>query len=238
MSLLDIVSEEEKEELEVRLPNVGEYDKAELLSYEKEVLGFYISGHPLEEYQALWERNITAKTSDFVYDEETGNAAVKDKERVTVGGIITEKKITYTKRNDMMAFITLEDLVGSVEVIVFPKVYQQYSAVLEEENKVFIEGRISLEEERDGKLLCEKITLFDKLPRNLWIKFPNMKSYVDKEFTLLEATRGHEGIDKITIYIEETRQKKVLAPSKNVKADSELIEKLCGIFGKDNVKLV
>jgi DNA polymerase-3 subunit alpha len=237
MSLLDIVSEEDKDELEMRLPNVGEYDKAELLSYEKEVLGFYVSGHPLEEYQSMWERHISAKTSEFVLDE-TGNTALKDKANVIIGGIITEKKIKYTKTNQIMAFLTLEDLVGTVEVIVFPKAYEKNSAKLEEENKVFIEGRVSLEDERDGKLICEKVTAFDEISRDVWIKFPNMKAYVDKEQELLDTIKDSDGRDRVTIYIEETRQKKTLPPNKNIRAEAKIIEKLGTIFGENNVKVV
>jgi DNA polymerase-3 subunit alpha len=237
MSLLDIVSEEEKDDLEMRLPNVGEYDKAELLSYEKEVLGFYVSGHPLEEYQTMWERHISAKTSEFVLDE-TGNTALKDKANVIIGGIITEKKVKYTKTNQIMAFLTLEDLVGTVEVIVFPKAYEKNSAKLEEENKVFVEGRVALEDERDGKLICEKVTSFDEIARDVWIKFPNMKAYVDKETELLDTIKDSDGKDRVTIYIEETRQKKTLPPSKNIMAETKIIEKLESIFGENNVKVV
>jgi DNA polymerase-3 subunit alpha len=216
---------------------VGEYDKAELLSYEKEVLGFYVSGHPLEEYQTMWERHISARTSEFLLDEN-GRTVVRDNSKVIIGGIITEKKVKYTKNNQIMAFINLEDLVGTVEVIVFPQAYEKNSSKLVEENKVFIEGRVSLEEERDGKLICEKITSFDEVPRNVWIKFPNMKSYVDNEKKLFDTIHDFEGIDTITIYIEETRQKKTLPPNKNIKAQGEVIEKLGTIFGENNVKVI
>ncbi len=154
LSLLDIVSDEQREELEIKLPDVGEYEKELLLSFEKEVLGFYVSGHPMEEYQALWEKHISAKTSDFFLDEETNSVLLQDGATATIGGMIADKKIKYTKNDKIMAFLTLEDLVGSVEVIVFPNAYEKYSAQLMEDNKVFIEGRISVEEDRDGKLIC------------------------------------------------------------------------------------
>ena len=164
MSLFDIVSEEEKAELEIKMPDVGEYDKELLLSFEKEVLGFYVSGHPMEEYEALWSKYITAKTTDFYLDEETHRTVVEDGSRVTIGGMIMDKKIKYTKNDQIMAFLTVEDMVGSVEVIVFPKDYEKNSYKLTDENKVFIQGRVSVEEERDGKLISEKITAFDEIP--------------------------------------------------------------------------
>ena len=178
MSLFDIVSEEEKAELEIKMPDVGEYDKELLLSFEKEVLGFYVSGHPMEEYEALWSKYITAKTTDFYLDEETHRTAVEDGSRATIGGMIMDKKIKYTKNDQIMAFLTVEDMVGSVEVIVFPKDYEKNSYKLTDENKVFIQGRVSVEEERDGKLISEKITAFDEIPRKVWLKFPNMDSYI------------------------------------------------------------
>ena len=238
MSLFDIVSEEQKQELEIKMPDVGEYSKELILSFEKEVLGFYVSGHPMQEYQKLWEKHITAKTSDFYLDEDSNHIHLNDGERKTIGGMITDKKIKYTKQEKIMAFLTVEDLVGSVEVIVFPQSYEKYSSKLIEENKVFIEGRVSLEEERDGKLICEKITAFDEYPKKLWIKFKNIDDYTKKEKLLYDTIFESDGKDSITIYIEETRQMKQLPANKNVNANSELMEKLKNIFGEENIKLV
>ena len=238
MSLLDIFSDEQKEELDIKLPDVGEYEKEIMLAFEKEVLGFYVSGHPMQEYKSLWEKNITAKTSDFYLDDETGEIHLADNKKVTVGGMIADKKIKYTKNDKIMAFITLEDLVGSLEVIVFPDAYAKFSAKLMEDNKVFIEGRVSAEEERDGKLICEKVAAFSEMPRKVWIKFPNLQSYAEKEEVLLDAIFESEGHDSVVIYIEETRQKKTLPPNRNVQADSELLERLRALFGEENVKAV
>ncbi len=238
MSLFDIVSEEDKKELEIRMPDVGEYEKELLLSFEKEVLGFYISGHPMQEYQAVWEKRITAKTSDFYLDEETGLTHVQDNTKATIGGMIMDKKIKYTKQDKIMAFLTVEDLVGSIEVIVFPNAYEKYSSKLLEENKVFIEGRVQVEDERDGKLICENILSFDEIPRKVWLKFPDMNTYISKEAELFEAIYESEGIDNVVIYIEETRQKKVLPPNRNIKADSTVLDKLRGLFGEENVRVV
>lgn len=238
MSLMDIVSEEDKKELEIKMPEVGEYEKELLLSFEKEVLGFYVSGHPMEEYQTLWEKHIKAKTSDFYLDEETGLTHVEDNTKTTVGGMIMDKKIKYTKQDKIMAFLTLEDLVGSIEVIVFPNAYEKYSSKLVEENKVFIEGRVQVEEERDGKLICESITAFDEIPRKVWLKFPDKNAYIEKEPALFDAIYNSEGVDSVNIYIEETRQRKTLPPNRNIKADSAVLDKLRALFGEENVKVV
>ena len=238
MSLFDLVSEEEKAEYEIRLPDVGEYSKELLLGFEKEVLGIYISGHPLEEYEQLWKKHITNTTADFMLDEETGETVVKDGVKVTIGGMISERKIKYTKKDQVMAFLQVEDLVGSVEVIVFPKTYEPNSMKLMEEEKVFLTGRVSLEEERDGKLICESVRTFDEVPRKLWVKFPDMTSYMEAEQKLLQAIRESDGSDGVVIYIENPRSMKNLPPNLNVKADRELVTRLTELFGEENIKVV
>lgn len=163
LSLFDIAGEEEKEEFDIRMPEVGEYPKEMLLAFEKEVLGIYISGHPMEEYQELWQRYVTNNTNDFALDEETGTVRVEDQKKVVLGGMIAGKTIKYTKNDKMMAFLSLEDMVGSVEVVVFPRDYEKYAAVLLEDAKVFIRGRASVEEDKDGKLICEEVKTFEEV---------------------------------------------------------------------------
>jgi len=238
MSLFDIVSEEEKEEFDIKLPEVGEYTKEMLLGFEKEVLGIYISGHPIEEYEGIWRKHITATTADFMLDEETNAVRVADQSSVTIGGMIAEKKIKYTKNDKVMAFLTLEDLVGSVEVIVFPKDYEKNAMKLNEDSKVFIKGRTSVEEDKDAKLICEQITAFEDIPKKLWIKFPNMKAYEEKAQQLFDTIALSDGKDHIVLYIEETKQVNQLPPNRNVNASKELLEELEKIFGKENVKIV
>ncbi len=238
ISLFDIVDESQKEEFEVKLPDVGEYSKEMLLAFEKEVLGVYISGHPLEEQEELWRKGITNTTADFMLDEETGAVRVKDQAVVTIGGMIADKKIKYTKNDKVMSFLQVEDLVGSVEVIVFPRDYEKYSAKLMEENKVFIRGRVSVEEERDGKLICERITTFDEIPKKLWVRFPTMESYEKVQEELFSLMADSDGRDGVVIYVEDKKVMKTLPPNKNVNADEALLEKLSGRFGKDNIKIV
>ncbi len=238
LSLFDIASEEEKEEFDVRLPEVGEYNKEMMLGFEKEVLGIYISGHPLEEYEAIWRKHITATTADFMLDEETNAVTIADGKSVTIGGIITEKKIKYTKNDKVMAFITLEDLVGSVEVIIFPKDYEKSAANLSEDSKVFIKGRTSVEEDKDAKLICEQITSFTDIPKKMWVKFCTKEAYEDKAEKLFEILNASEGKDHVVIYIEETKQMKQLPANRTINASAGLVEQLTVILGEQNVKIV
>ncbi len=237
MSLFDLVAEDQKEEFDVKLPDVGEYPKELKLSFEKEVLGIYISGHPLEEYQDIWEKHITAQTAAFFLQEETGEVSVEDGARVTIGGMVADKTIKYTKDNKVMAFIKLEDLVGSVEVIVFPKSYEKYSEKLKEDEKIFIHGRVSAEEEKDAKLICEKIEGFDEIPKKLWLKFADMDIYQEKQQQVEEILNASEGPDQVIYYIEATKQMKKLPANKNVRADTGMLSALEGVLGKENVKV-
>ena len=125
MSLFDLVGEEEKADFQIRMPDVGEYSKENKLAFEKEVLGVYISGHPLEEHEERWRRMISATTADFQFDEELNRTKVHDGEKSVVGGMIVDKTVKYTKTNQVMAFLTLEDLLGTVEVVIFPRDYEK-----------------------------------------------------------------------------------------------------------------
>ena len=238
ISLFDIASEEEKENFDIKMPDVGEYSKEMILAFEKEVLGIYVSGHPLEEYEGIWRKNITNITSDFYLDEETGAMRVQDGQNITIGGLIAEKKIKYTKNDKVMAFLTLEDLAGSVEVIVFPKVYEKSSASLNEDSKVFIKGRVSAEEEKDGKVICESIQSFDDIHKELWIKFPDRESYDKEEAALLDLLAESDGRDSVVVYIENPKMVKRFPPNKNVLANQQLIANLNGRYGEANIKLI
>ena len=238
MTLFDLAPEEDKSDFELKLPDVGEFEKEQLLAFEKEVLGVYISGHPLEAYEEKWRKNITRVTADFLLDEETGEAKIKDGERVTVGGMLTGKTIKYTKTNQVMAFITLEDLVGTVEIIVFPRDYEKYHEFLVEDAKIFVRGRANVEEEKNGKLICEKIYRFDDTKKELWLQFASLKEYEEKEKELFPLLDDSDGNDEVIIYIAQEKRMKRLAKSHSVKADSRLVNTLTNFLGEGNVKVV
>nr|MCR5100486.1 DNA polymerase III subunit alpha [Butyrivibrio sp.] len=236
MSLFDLATEEDKSQFQVQLPNVGEYPKEMILEFEKDVLGIYISGHPLEEYHGIWKKHITKQTIDFYLDEESGAPLVKDGEQVTIGGIIREKKIKYTKQDKVMCFLTLEDLVGSVEVIVFPKAYEANAGRLNEDAKVFIQGRVSVEEDRDAKLMASRIQLFDEVPKNIWVQFENMKQFEEKEPKLMSIMETSKGSDMITVYLKDTKQIKKYPTKFGVKGNEQFMTLLENEFGKDNIR--
>ena len=238
MSLFDMVSDDQKAEFDIPLPNVGEYEKETKLAFEKEVLGIYLSGHPLEEYEDKWKKNITRTTLEFQLDEETGRAKVHDGAKETVGGMITAKTIKYTKNNKVMAFLTLEDLAGSVEVIVFPKDYEKNQQYLEEESKVFIRGRVSEEDEADSKLICETVIPFEQTRKELWLQYPDKAAYLAGEQELFAMLADTEGDDEVIIYCRKEKAVKKLPPGRNVKADKVLLSRLTNYLGEACVKLI
>ncbi len=310
MTLFDIAAEEDKEEFDIRMPDVGEYPREMMFAFEKEVLGIYVSGHPLEEYQDMLQKYTTWRSSDFALDEDTGQVAVPDRAPAVIGGMVAEKTIKYTRNSQVMAFISLEDLVGSVEVVIFPRDYEQYSSLLTEDAKLFIRGRISVEEDKDAKLICEQIASFEdaakggelfprrrgrtfsgggygakggngnggsvtqqehsrslqgqspseqetaqqegtggprrekprtsisSMPEGLWVQFPTMEAYQEAEQQLLEATADSDGQDHLVIYIRNPKSVKILPDNRSVHADGELKQRLCAIFGEENVKIV
>ena len=238
MSLFDIMGEEERKSFEIKLPDVGEYTQETKLAFEKEVLGVYISGHPLEDYEQSWRKNISAVTSDFLPDEETGQPHVLDGSKQVVGGMITEKTIKYTRNNKIMAFLTLEDLVGTMEVVVFPRDYEKNAAVMEVDSKVFIQGRVSAEDDKPSKLICEKITSFDQIPREIWIQFPSKEAYEKQVHHLYELLSQSDGNDQVVVFLRQERMMKKLPNARSVLINDALVELLSKEYGAENVKVV
>ena len=237
MSLFDLVSDEQKSEFDIPLPNVGEYEKETKLAFEKEVLGVYLTGHPMEDYEEKWRKNISRTTLDFQLDEESGRTKVHDGAREIIGGIITGKTIKYTKNNKSMAFLTIEDLVGTVEVVVFPKDYEKNQNYLVEENKVFVKGRVSEEDDAASKLICESIIPFEQTKKELWLQFENKEKFLKDERMLYEMMAGSDGEDQVIIYCKAERAIKRLPANRNVHIEPGLLSRLTNYLGESCVKV-
>ena len=238
MSLFDFVGEEDKKDYEVHYPNVEEFPKEVLLGFEKEVLGIYLSGHPLEDYLGKMKKNVTANAADFVREEESGTIRVTDNMHVVVGGMIAAKTVKYTRNNQAMAFLTVEDLTGSVEIIVFPKDYERYNRFLNDEEKIFVVGHATVEEEQDGKVICERIVPFDDTRKELWLQFPTKSNFSAKEQQVYEILRDSDGNDEVVIYISDVKAFKRLPRNRAVGTNSVLLARLTEFLGEKNVKVV
>lgn len=238
MTLFDLVSEDQKEEFQIRMPDVGEYSKETLLAFEKEVLGIYVSGHPLEAYEEKWKKSISATTADFQLDEETGHTKVHDGAKEIIGGMITEKTIKHTKTNQMMAFITVEDLLGTVEVVVFPRDYEKNRDYLEVDSKVFVRGRVSEEDDKPSKMICEKIIPFERTKKELWIQFPDKAAFLDEEQIVYGYLADSDGDDEVMIYCAKERAVKKLPKNRNIGINEQILSRLMNHFGEKRVKVV
>lgn len=239
LSLFDMGDAELEQANRITYPPLPEYEKEEYLMYEKEVMGIYVSGHPLEEYLSLMEKNCTHNSMDFlpVSEEEMGMTKVDDGETVIVGGMISSKTTKITKTNSMMAFLTIEDIYGTVEVVVFPREYEKYKEVLLQDSKVFVKGRVDFEEERASKILCKKIIPFEQLPCELWIRFENRKIFEEKEQELYQQLLSYDGNDEVCIYVKEEKQVKRLPVSRNVNGRKVYADGVLDYLGKDSVAI-
>ena len=237
MSLFDLVSDEDKADYEIRMPDLEEYSKEEKLAFEKEVLGVYVSGHPLEQYEDKWRKNVKSFTKDFITDEE-GNTIAKDNTVTIVGGMIDTITLKTTRNGKTMAFITLEDLYGVMEILIFPNVLERYRYMLKENEKIFVKGKVSIGDDEQGKLICDQIISFDKVPRELWIQFKDKNEYMLKENELLEFIRNSDGNDTLIIYCKAEKAKKVFPRNMRINADAGMVNQLSEKYGTDNVKVV
>lgn len=220
-------------ENELSLPDVGEYDQKEKLQFEKEVTGIYISGHPLGDYKELIEKYTNVNTSDFTRNEEDYTINVFNEQEISIGGIIKTIKVVFTKKDSKpMCFLTLEDLYGTVEVVVFPKQYSLYKDILKEDRKIFIKGTASVEEDKNGSIVSDEIKDLDTIPMKLWLKFSNMEEY-KKNKDKIEEYKCCNGKDTLIIFISDTKEKKFI--QNYITADIEVIKRMKQVFGEGNI---
>ena len=238
LSLFDIAPKDELSTLEVKMPVLGEFDVETKLAFEKEMLGVYLSGHPLESYQDMLKSVCNATSLDFAYDEEEGMVNVAPGKDYILGGIASVVNIKLTRNNQRMAFITLEDLVGSVEVIVFPRDFEKYKELIEEGRKYIISGKASLEENDAAKLIAGKIIPFEEVPREVWLQFENKAELEKVEDELNKIFEGNKGNARVMLYCREERQVKRVNTVRGISYAEAVIDELKHKLGCDNVKIV
>lgn len=237
VSLFDFLGEEARPSLESALPEVDEFRKEDLLAFEKETVGVYLSGHPLDDVRELWEKTVTAKTIDFFADDESGRAALTDRQQVIIGGVLTNVTTKITRNNDTMAFLTVEDLVGTVEVLLFPKAYERYREKLIPDAKLFLSGRVTIsDDDVSGKLICERLSVFGAGERTLWIQFADEAAYLAQRGELMLRLGNSEGKDNVKVYCRAEKKIIQLGRDWRVSAEESLLDELRAVFGAENVK--
>ncbi|MFR8869448.1 DNA polymerase III subunit alpha [Paraclostridium sordellii] len=222
------------------LPKVNELEEKERLYLEKEVLGMYVSGHPLSQYKEELKKNTTINNADLndSKDDYVSYLNLNEKE-VVMGGIIVNKTIRTTKRNDLMAIIELEDLYGVIEVIVFPQVLQKYNTIIQEDKIIYVEGRLSIKEDENAKLIAREIrdmsTESNQHKPNLYLKISSIE---DKELVndLISIVTKYPGDNDVYIYAENIKQMYKWNHIK-VNINENLIDELKHILPKTSIKV-
>ncbi len=243
MSLLDFLGEEEQSGFKLNYPDISEYSLQEKLAMEKEVLGIYLSGHPLDEYMDIIEKRTTATSADFISDEEDGSIKVSDNIIYTVGGVVESVTTKITKYGDTMAFITLLDLMGTMEIIVFPRDYVRYRTFIEKGKKLLIKGRASVSED-EGKLVLSEASYLDEIKeyaedekKELWLAFDNEQEYMDAGEGLDEVIKNYPGYSFVMIMLRDTKRFKKLSANRRVHITDKLMREFELLCGEDNVKI-
>lgn len=240
INLFDFASAEDEDHtsFEEQLPDVGEFPEEALLTHEKEVLGIYLSGHPLDKHKEAIEELTNVRSLDFIYDEdESSPNKLYDGQDVTIGGMITTKTIKTTRNNKMMAFISLEDLYGVVEIIIFPNDYERNKDVLAEDAKIFIKGRVSLVEEQDSKIILQKLIPFDRINQSLYLKVKDFETYQMLENKLAKQLDAYKGTNQVIIYLEKEKTAKQWDITSGVLIEKALLDELKLILDEECVKV-
>ncbi len=231
-------------EVKIQYPEIKEFEKRHILAMEKEMTGLYLSGHPLEEYEKTLSLQTSVKISDIVTNESLENGAIqqykiKDGDKVIIGGIITEVVKKITRNNDMMAFAKVEDLYGSIEVIVFPKTFQKIRSLIEEDNIVIIRGRVSLREEEQPKILCENVEpMIKSNSEKLYIQIDEEKILKDKLEEVKSLFLEFKGNVPVYFCTKKERKKFRIDRDLWVNNNVELLSNLRKKFGDENIKVI
>lgn len=269
MSLFDIMGDDFAASTRVPYPNVEEYPDTEKLSLEKSVLGVYISGHPLGKYVELLQKNCTAQSIDFAVDAEDdaeldgsgtddGDRKLQDGTLYIVGGIITDVSVKLTRKNQNMAYVTLEDLVGQIEIVVFPRDFEKHRDQLKVDNRVFVRGRADVGE-KESKLILSDLMAFENVAngvvsfgsqknwdakktlshsnKQLWVLFDDMDDYVKNESEFISLLEEHKGNCPVYVQLKATRQAKNMGRGFCVDENSGILYSLQMEYGKDRVLL-
>ena len=233
MSLFDFMNPEEKPT--ESFPDCGEFTKEEILNFEKEVLGIYVSGHPLEADYDLLQKQVTAQSIDFNLDEETGLPNVKDGETYVIGGLLAGITTKTTRNNSIMAFLTIEDLVGTAEVLVFPKDYEKNRARFVPDSKIFLQGRASVEEDKPAKLIFSRMCSFSEVPRKLWVRYADVAECEADIEHLTDLVSGSDGNVPVSAVCVAEKQVRNLPRGVMIDPEDGTLEKLRKEYGEDRI---
>ena len=229
---------DEKEEVQNQdnLPQMDEHPSKVLLTLEKEVLGIYLSGHPLAEYENKLKAHVNATSKDFrLPDDSEEPRGVVDGKMASVGGVIVAKRVLTTKNNNLMAFVTLEDMLGTMEIIVFPNIYERSSQYFEEDRILLLKGRVTLKEEEDAKLICEQVQDIEEFGQSITLRLSEGQRTKEIRNKLLYIFGQYKGNATVIVESTETGECKPFPSKYNVQVNGRIIHDLGLLLGSECV---
>ena len=237
LSLFDLADEAGRSDFKMKLPELPEYDRETLLAYEKEATGLYISGHPIESYLDTYARIVNTTSDAFLVSEESGRCRLTEGQSAVCGGVIEDLKLKITKNGRQMCFLTVGDMHGQFEAIVFPNTFEKVRPALRLDAKVYLAGHISIDADETGKLIADNVVEFEKLPKEVWIAFSDRAAYEDGRKDLEAVLKAQAGASNVILYLRAERAKKQLPAEYRVDVTPELLTELQSQFGEKNVKV-
>ena len=217
------------------LPLLRDFKQKDKLDMEKEVIGMYISGHPLDPYREIIEKSTNINTNQ-IFEKYRENLLKYSK--VKVGGILKSKKTMITKNNKMMAFAALEDLFGTIELVIFPNVFSKYKDLIDDENVVFVEGHFQESEVEEPKILVDAISKIKMPTKNkLYISIDSMKN--PNVIEMKNVLKEYEGNTPVIFFEEDTRR--AFGTESNLWIDSTSFDEIknrLSIFTKSREKII
>ncbi len=239
LSLFQMNAESMNEtDLSGKMPDVANFSKDMLMAMEKEMLGIYLTGHPLADYEEKISRISTITSENLASAGE--NSDIQDGMMVTMAGMINSKKTLLTKKNKMMAFVQLEDLFGTTEVIVFPNVYERAFNLLNNDAVIVIRGTISFKEEEEPKLLADKIfdiNAFNGGPVNGTVRL-TIPEELEEALCLTEIRNiitAHKGDTPVIITVEASNKKYRTSSDLWCDPCESFVNKISDLIGKENI---
>ena len=232
ISLFDMFAtfEEENVVSKYNIEEFEEYSRDIILENEKNFSGVYLSGHPLENYEIFIKKRVTTTLDKLLFDEDGQMEYDGSYDNVTIGGMITNVNIKYTKNNQKMAFVTLEDLMETIEIIVFPRQYNDFAEVLEIGNKVFVTGTLQTNETK-CQMLSNSFVLFEKTKAILWLKINNA---TEKDANDIMA-KTENGINEVVVFDNVNNKKYTI--KKRISLGNDIFKVFEKLYGEGNVKL-
>lgn len=236
ITLFDIADQSGRDSFRRAMPDLPEFDQNELLAFEKEAAGIYLSGHPMEAYMESFRKIVTAWSYDYRADEASGLSRLKEGDNVISGGIVVERKLKVTKKDRQMAFLTLEDVYGQFEVLVFPDVLERFRMLTEPDSRIFVTGRASIGRDENASLLAETLRDVENIRKEIWIAFEDIQAYRAADRQLTDLCFEHQGLTQAVVYLRKEKAVKRLPKDLSVAADEETVFLFKKEFGNDNVK--